>query len=128
MPTASRPKIATVPGEPRLPRAIAALRSKPLTTEERADAKRRALAALERMTEEEDNEVTRAALSDPDTPLWDEVAGNNERRRAGRPPLPRTKRSVHLRIDQEVVDFFVKDGAGWQTRMNAALRKAAGLK
>jgi uncharacterized protein (DUF4415 family) len=80
------------------------------------------------MTDEEDEEITAGALSDPDSPLLEEVLERNERRRLGRPPLPRTKRSVHLRLDQDVVDFFVKDGRGWQTRMNAALRKAAGLK
>lgn len=31
-------------------------------------------------------------------------------------------------LDQQVVDFFVASGPGWQTRINAALRKAAGLK
>lgn len=93
-----------------------------------ARAKEIARAALENMTDEEDDEITTAALADPDTPLLEEVLERSERRRLGRPPLPRTKRSIHLRIDQEVVNFFVKDGPGWQTRMNAALRKAAGLK
>lgn len=93
-----------------------------------ARAKEMARAALESMTDEEDEEITAAALADPDTPLLEEVLESNERRRLGRPPLPYTKRSVHLRLDQEVIDFFVKDGRGWQTRINAALRKAAGLK
>jgi uncharacterized protein (DUF4415 family) len=96
--------------------------------EKLARAKEFARAALESMTDEEDEEITAGALSDPDSPLMEEVVERNERRRLGRPPLPRTKRSVHLRVDQDVVDFFVKDGRGWQTRMNAALRKAAGLK
>ena len=96
--------------------------------EKLARAKEFARAALESMTDEEDEEITAGALSDPDSPLMEEVVDRNERRRLGRPPLPRTKRSVHLRVDQDVVDFFVKDGRGWQTRMNAALRKAAGLK
>lgn len=93
-----------------------------------ARAKEMARAALENMTNEEDDEITAAALADPDTPLMEEVLESNERRRLGRPPLPHTKRSVHLRLDQEVIGFFVKDGRGWQTRINAALRKAAGLK
>jgi uncharacterized protein (DUF4415 family) len=93
-----------------------------------ARAKEMARAAYENMTDEEDDAITAAALSDPDTPLLEEVLERNERRRLGRPPLPRTKRSVHLRLDQEVIDFFAKDGPGWQTRINAALRRAAGLK
>jgi uncharacterized protein (DUF4415 family) len=78
---------------------------------------------LESLTAEEDAALTAAALSDPDNPPLDLT----KMRRVGRPRLEHTKRSVHLRIDQDVVDFFVKGGRGWQTRMNAALRKAAGL-
>ena len=93
-----------------------------------ARAREMARAAYENMTDEEDEAITAAALSDPDTPLLEEVLERTERRRLGRPPLPHTKRSVHLRLDQQVVDFFVAGGPGWQTRINAALRKAAGLK
>ena len=40
--------------------------------------------------------------------------------------LPAAKEMVSLRIDRDVLDFFQADGAGWQERINAALRKAAG--
>jgi uncharacterized protein (DUF4415 family) len=33
---------------------------------------------------------------------------------------------VSLRIDRDVLDFFQESGPGWQERINAALRKAAG--
>jgi uncharacterized protein (DUF4415 family) len=46
---------------------------------------------------------------------------------AARPALPGTKEMVSLRIDRDVLDFFQEDGPGWQDRINAALRKAAGL-
>ena len=42
------------------------------------------------------------------------------------PALPGTKETVSLRIDRDVLDFFQEDGPGWQERINAALRKAAG--
>lgn len=45
----------------------------------------------------------------------------------GRPPSESPKRHVSLRLDADVVDRFRAEGPGWQTRMNAALRKAAGL-
>jgi uncharacterized protein (DUF4415 family) len=45
----------------------------------------------------------------------------------GRPKLERTKVSTTLRLDPDVVARFKADGPGWQGRMNAALRKAAGL-
>jgi uncharacterized protein (DUF4415 family) len=41
--------------------------------------------------------------------------------------LPGVKETVSLRIDRDVLDFFQADGPGWQDRINAALRKAAGL-
>lgn len=48
--------------------------------------------------------------------------------RRGRPPLAAPKEAVKLRLDADVVASFRAGGAGWQTRMNDALRKAAGLK
>src|ERR1043166_5382917 len=42
------------------------------------------------------------------------------------PSLPGAKEMVSLRIDRDVLDFFQADGPGWQERVNAALRKAAG--
>jgi uncharacterized protein (DUF4415 family) len=42
------------------------------------------------------------------------------------PALPHVKHTVTLRIDQDVLDFFQEEGPGWQDRINAALRKAAG--
>ena len=42
------------------------------------------------------------------------------------PSLPGVKEMVSLRIDRDVLDFFQEDGPGWQERINAALRKAAG--
>ncbi len=39
---------------------------------------------------------------------------------------PGVKEMVSLRIDRDVLDFFQEDGPGWQDRINAALRKAAG--
>jgi uncharacterized protein (DUF4415 family) len=43
-----------------------------------------------------------------------------------KPSLPGVKEMVSLRIDRDVLDYFQADGPGWQERINAALRKAAG--
>ena len=40
--------------------------------------------------------------------------------------LPGIREQVTLRIDQDVLEYFREDGPGWQDRINAALRKAAG--
>ena len=46
---------------------------------------------------------------------------------APKPPVvPGTKEMVTLRVDREVLAFFQEDGPGWQDRMVAALRRAAG--
>jgi uncharacterized protein (DUF4415 family) len=41
-------------------------------------------------------------------------------------PPPGAKEQVTLRIDRDVLDHFQQEGPGWQDRINAALRKAAG--
>jgi uncharacterized protein (DUF4415 family) len=43
------------------------------------------------------------------------------------PPIPGAKEMVSLRLDQDVLAHFQGNGPGWQDRINAALRKAAGL-
>ena len=46
----------------------------------------------------------------------------------GRPPVgEEAKKQVTLRLDADLVAFFRDGGAGWQTRLNAMLRKAAGI-
>lgn len=42
------------------------------------------------------------------------------------PSLPGAKELVTLRIDRDVLDHFQDGGPGWQERVNAALRSAAG--
>ncbi len=46
--------------------------------------------------------------------------------RRGR-PAGASKTHISLRVDNEVVAAYRASGAGWQSRMNEALRKAAGL-
>jgi uncharacterized protein (DUF4415 family) len=41
--------------------------------------------------------------------------------------IPVGKEMVSIRIDRDVLAYFQDDGIGWQDRINAALRKAAGL-
>ena len=42
------------------------------------------------------------------------------------PSLPGAKEFVSLRIDRDILDHFQEAGPGWQERINAALRAAAG--
>lgn len=48
-------------------------------------------------------------------------------RGAGRPPLANPKQQVTLRLDPDVLEKFRATGKGWQSRINAELRKALGI-
>lgn len=69
----------------------------------------------------EDGDVTEEALAQA-------LAEREERRRAraGR-PAGSDKEQVTLRLDKAALDRFRADGPGWQTRINEAVRRAAGL-
>ena len=41
--------------------------------------------------------------------------------------IPGARETVSLRIDTDVLEHFQAQGPGWQDRLNAALRAAAGL-
>jgi uncharacterized protein (DUF4415 family) len=103
---------------------IVTVDASPPPARSREEARAIARKYLENLTDEEDSALTAAARNDPDNPPLDLAKA----RRVGRPRLEQTKRSVHLRLDRDVVESFEAGGRGWQTRMNAALRKAAGLK
>jgi uncharacterized protein (DUF4415 family) len=45
----------------------------------------------------------------------------------GRPKSKSPKRPVSIRLDPEVLAHFRRSGRGWQSRINAALRKVAKL-
>lgn len=45
----------------------------------------------------------------------------------GRPKLDNPKRQVTIRLDDEVIERFRAQGAGWQSRVNAELRKVLGI-
>ncbi|MCP8900212.1 BrnA antitoxin family protein [Gilvimarinus xylanilyticus] len=66
---------------------------------------------------------------DAENPEWtDEMfararRGTEAARRLGRPKSEKTKRSTTLRLDEDVIEFFKRDGKGWQTRLNNALRE-----
>lgn len=122
-------------------------RFKPLTSEEleeierrRAKARARARELVRNITDEEDAALTAAAKADPDNPpltdkqwrrmrpahlMRPELVARQLRRERGRPKLQAPKQQVTLRIDRDVLEKYRATGEGWQSRINAALRKAA---
>jgi uncharacterized protein (DUF4415 family) len=78
-----------------------------------------------RMSDETDAAITAAALGDRDNPpLTDARVAQLRRRRGQRGPQKApTKTRVTLRLDPDIVEHFKAGGGGWQSRINAALRK-----
>jgi uncharacterized protein (DUF4415 family) len=120
-------------------------KSDPLTDDElaeiqkdRAEARERALAYADSLTEEDDARLTAAAEADPDSRLltdedWKRMRPAHEvyphlvrqslERKRGRPKLDAPKKQVTLRLDADILDHFKARGAGWQTAINETLRK-----
>jgi uncharacterized protein (DUF4415 family) len=78
-----------------------------------------------RPSAKEDIAITRAALSDPDSPPLTDKEWNEIKHRAirgrGRPLGSGTKEQITLRIDKETLDFYKSKGEGWQTFINQIL-------
>lgn len=55
------------------------------------------------------------------------VAARAEEPKTAANPIPTGRETVTLRIDRDVLEHFQEAGIGWQDRINAALRRAAGL-
>ncbi|HEY7301223.1 MAG TPA: BrnA antitoxin family protein [Xanthobacteraceae bacterium] len=80
--------------------------------------------------------TTKSKWTDPDdAPRLDrdwfkraEIREGNRLIRPGRPRKAAPKQAISLRLDPDVLDHFRAGGPGWQSRINAALRKAAGLR
>ena len=70
-------------------------------------------AAVDALTDEE---IEAAVRNDPDAvPLdfdWSEAVL----------VIPPKKKAISIRVDEDVLDYFKKEGAGYQRRMNAVLR------
>lgn len=78
---------------------------------------------------QENRRETKTDWVDPDdapdlsTSYWQAKLDVAEVRR-GRPRAAHPKVSTTIRLDADVLDHFKAGGKGWQTRINAALRKA----
>jgi uncharacterized protein (DUF4415 family) len=63
-----------------------------------------------------DEEIAQAVAKDPDAvPIdvdWSDAVL----------VMPARKKAISIRVDEEVLDFFKRDGEGYQRRMNAVLR------
>jgi uncharacterized protein (DUF4415 family) len=63
-----------------------------------------------------DKEIAAAVAQDPDAAPLDIDWSNAEL------VIPPKKRAISIRVDEDVLDFFKRQGTGYQRRMNAVLR------
>lgn len=76
---------------------------------------------LIRPSDEEDAQITAAALTDPDNLPLTVAELKQFKRMRGRPLGSGKKEQVTLRLDTQILEQFRATGDGWQTRINDAL-------
>ena len=75
-------------------------------------------------TPKEDAAINAGIAADPDTWELSDAEFAQLRPLRGRPPLPRPKGALTMRVDADVLEALKASGPGWQTRVNAMLRQA----
>ena len=83
----------------------------------RASTSRKSLTKLSKVRKTIDADIVR----DTDAPEWTPEMFARAVARKGLKPVPK-KALLSLRIDSDVIEWFRKQGAGYQSRMNALLR------
>ncbi len=81
-----------------------------------------------RPTREEDARIVAAIAADPNAAPDLSKTRHGIVRRVGRPPAANPKQAVSMRLDADVLAHFRATGPGWQSRVNAVLRRAAKMK
>ncbi|WP_244613065.1 BrnA antitoxin family protein [Methylosinus sp. Ce-a6] len=64
-----------------------------------------------------DAEIDAAAAGDPDWAEFEPIDWSK-----AEVVVPPKKQAISIRLDQDLVDFFKKEGPGYQRRINAVLR------
>jgi uncharacterized protein (DUF4415 family) len=66
---------------------------------------------------------TSSKVNDPDNPAWTEdMLGSPVLKRGRGPQTTPVKILTSVRLDADILEFFKSKGAGYQSRINAALR------
>ena len=64
-----------------------------------------------------DEEITKAVANDPDWAGLEDIDWSDAVL-----VMPAKKKAISIRVDEDVLDFFKKEGDGYQRRINAVLR------
>jgi uncharacterized protein (DUF4415 family) len=82
-----------------------------------APRKMRIRSDLDKLRRLTDEEIDASIANDPD---WEEFKDIDWSKAVL--IIPPKKKAISIRIDEDVLDYFKKQGAGYQRRMNAVLR------
>lgn len=72
---------------------------------------------LDKLRKLTDEEIDASIANDPD---WEEFKDIDWSKAVL--VIPPKKKAISIRVDEDVLDYFKKQGAGYQRRMNAVLR------
>jgi uncharacterized protein (DUF4415 family) len=64
-----------------------------------------------------DEDITKAIANDPDWAEFKDIDWSDAVL-----VMPARKKAISIRVDEDVLDFFKKEGDGYQRRINAVLR------
>lgn len=92
------------------------------TTEELAEMRARGESKTDwaRVDATTQEELEAAIASDPDEA---DIEWDPDSVMAGFPASPKSKMPISIRLDPDVLDFFRREGRGYQTKINAVLRQ-----
>jgi len=71
----------------------------------------------QRVEERKDSDIDAAIAGDPDWAEFEPIDWSK-----AEVVIPPKKQAISIRLDQDLVDFFKKEGPGYQRRINAVLR------
>lgn len=91
------------------------MKEKNITRVSRDSPPRRGKSNLEKLRNLTDEEIDASIANDPD---WSDDWNWGEAVLV----IPPKKKAISIRVDEDVLDYFKTQGAGYQRRMNAVLR------
>jgi len=91
------------------------MKEKNITIVSRDAPRRKGRTNWEKLRKLTDEEIEASIASDPD---WSDDWNWSEAVLV----IPPKKKAISIRVDEDVLDYFKKEGAGYQRRINAVLR------
>lgn len=93
------------------------MKEKNITTVSRETPRHKIKSNLEKLRNLTDEEIEASIANDPD---WQEFKNIDWGEAVV--VIPPKKKAISIRVDEDVLDYFKKQGSGYQRRINAVLR------